>query len=165
LIPESIETPPAFTPVADEMGNAGRPWYLYFAAVTRRLGVLLEAVLGWSALTHQGRLTKVTTAGTIGESARSDDDLETLWGQRRTVTEQTLTAASTAISAPTVGQEWILVLKQDATGGRAITFAAGITYASLSLGTAAIDSYSVFHFIKLAAGSWIQVAPQLTDLT
>src|SRR5690242_2048894 len=120
MTPETASTPPAFTPVADELGNSSRPWYLYVTAITRRLGVLQEAALGWSALMHFGRIVKVTGEGTVGESDRTDEDLNTLWDQRRTVTDQTLAAASTTINAPTSGQDWVVILRQDATGGRAI---------------------------------------------
>lgn len=74
-MPEPIITPPASTPVADQLGNFGRPWFLYFTALTKRLGVLADAVMGWSALTHQDRVAKVTAEGTIGEAEFADSDV------------------------------------------------------------------------------------------
>ncbi len=163
MIPETITTPPAYTEVADDLGHAARPWYLYFAAITKRLGVLMEAVLGWSNLVHPDRLVKISAEGTLGETARSETDLNSLWDQRRTVTDQTLTAATTAISAPTVGQDWVVILRQDATGGRAITWGAGITCASVNIDTT-LSTVSVFHFVKSGA-SWVMVGQPTTGMT
>jgi hypothetical protein len=75
MTPETINTPPAITPLADDLGNSSRPWFLYFTALTRRLGVLRDAVMGWSRLTHQDRVVKVTAEGTVGEAAFRDTDV------------------------------------------------------------------------------------------
>jgi hypothetical protein len=75
MTPETITTPPAPTPIADDLGNPGRPWFLYFTAVTRRLGVLRDAAVGWANLVNAGRIPKVTAEGTIGESRYSESEL------------------------------------------------------------------------------------------
>jgi hypothetical protein len=75
MTPEAPTTPLAAVPVADSLGNFPTPWYLYFTAVTRRLGVLRDAVMGWASLTHQGRLVAVTAEGEIGESDIDTSDV------------------------------------------------------------------------------------------
>src|SRR5262249_10697656 len=96
---------------------------------------LRDAVMGWSSLRRQGRIPKVSSAGTIAEASFTESDFQLLWGQQRTVTDQTLTAASTTINAPSVGQDWVVILRQDATGGRAITWGTGIKAASVNIDT------------------------------
>lgn len=94
--------------------------------------------------------------------ARPSGSWVSLGGQ--VVTDQTLSAASTTINAPSAGSDWFAVIRQDGAGGRAITWGTGIIAGSVSLGTAAANSISVFHFVKVGA-NWIQAAQQTTDLT
>ena len=80
----------------------------------------------------------------------------------RTVTD----AASTAIGGPTGypdGTMWTAIFQQDGVGGRKITWAPGIFFASTSLGDAAANSYAVFHFVQYG-GDWFQAGQQTTDL-
>lgn len=73
MTPESPITPLQSVPPTEQPGLFQRPWFLYFTAISRRLGVLRDAVMGWDALTHQGRIPKVAEAGTLEESAITDD--------------------------------------------------------------------------------------------
>lgn len=74
MTPEIITTPPAVTPLADEAGRPMPAWFLYWTALTRRLSVLRDAVLGWGNLTTAGAIPKVSAVdGTLEESPLIDD--------------------------------------------------------------------------------------------
>jgi hypothetical protein len=82
----SFGTPPYQTPIVEgDSGQFGVPfqnrgskaqtnlhqgWMQWFAGLYARL---IQAVLGFANLTHVNRVTKVTAAGTIGESSITDD--------------------------------------------------------------------------------------------
>jgi hypothetical protein len=78
----------------------------------------------------------------------------------------TLTTSTTQIPAPAGGHpgaELVVMLMQDSTGGRAITWGAGFAYTSVSLGNALANTVSVFRFVFLA-GLWVMVGQPTTDM-
>jgi len=74
-----------------------------------------------------------------------------------TATTTTLTAATTAIAGPSTfqpGDRFTAILKQDATGGRLITWGPNFaTMVSIDLNTAALKT-SVFDFVSAQDGLW-----------
>lgn len=69
-----VQTPPQLVPVLDNAGLAARIWYLFWDAAKAAINDLLaNAVYGKPALVDVGRIPKVVSAGTLGESAMTDD--------------------------------------------------------------------------------------------
>jgi hypothetical protein len=162
--PQSPSVPPPTVAATEDTGTVTRPWYLYFAAVHSRMDELKGAVLGWSGLLHQGRIAKVSnSSGTIAEASFTESDVQLLLSQQRTVTDQTLTAASTTINAPAVGQDWVVILRQDATGGRAIVWGAGIKATAANIDTTA-STVSTFRFVK-SGSDWVMAGQPTTGMT
>ena len=79
--------------------------------------------------------------------------------------DQTLTAASTTIHAPgTGGNLLVVILRQDVTGGRAITWGAEFSAVGTSLGQALPSTLCAFLF-ALSNDKWVLVAEGPKDMT
>ena len=80
------------------------------------------------------------------------------------ITDITLSAASTEIDTPTSGAWWVVVLRQDAIGGRAITWGPGVSGASLAIDTTASKiSVFLFAFDKFS-NLWVMVGQLTTGM-
>jgi hypothetical protein len=80
------------------------------------------------------------------------------------IIDQTLTAPTT-IAAPTTGaRDLVVILRQDATGGRTITWGANFSATSASIDTTA-STISVFLFVLSGAGLYVMVGQPTTGMT
>lgn len=88
-------------------------------------------------------------------------------GQPPIVIDVTLTAASTTINPPSTGSavDLVVILRQDATGGRAVVWGTGIAAASTSIVTTA-STISTFRFVYSTAGNqWVMIGQPTTGMT
>lgn len=87
-----------------------------------------------------------------------------LWAAYRLVIDEELTAASTTIDAPDTGTggELVVILRQDATGGRAIVWGTGFVAASTAIDTTA-STISTFRF-TFSDGDWVMTAHPTTGM-
>jgi hypothetical protein len=136
---------------------------------------------GW-AIRSRGIVVALTTVGAAGKGPRSDGtnlvntypagDLTTATdgatvtfalaaSQRQIVTlggNRTL-----ALSGDADGMSFTVVLKQDGTGGRTVTWWSGIKWAGGATPTltATAGKYDVFAFVRIAAGEYLGFQPSL----
>ena len=95
-------------------GNLHTSWSQWFSGVWNRLVVLLDAVLGFASLTNVNRLTKVTAAGTIGESSVSDDGSKVSFIERVTIdTGASPTESQVKLAANALGALQLLMFAAD----------------------------------------------------
>jgi hypothetical protein len=81
------------------------------------------------------------------------------------VKDLTLTAASTTVQVPASGVSRLtVILRQDATGGRAVVWGSGFSGASTSLGTASANTLATFQFV-LSGGKYVMVGQPTVDMT
>ena len=78
------------------------------------------------------------------------------------LTDQTLTAATT-VNAPASGNDWSVILRQDATGGWPITWGPNITATHTAIDATA-STISTFRFIK-SGSNWVMVGQPTTGMT
>lgn len=94
ILPNSdLGPPPLTTPITaqgpDEFGvpfqarglasgNLQIGWAAWFSGVWNRMVVLVDAVLGYSALTTVSKIPRVTAAGTLGNSSLSDNGTQVI---------------------------------------------------------------------------------------
>jgi hypothetical protein len=91
-------------------------------------------------------------------------NLKWLWVAGTQIIDQTLTAPTT-IAAPTTGaRDLVVILRQDATGGRTITWGAGFSGTSASIDTTA-STISVFLFVLSGAGLYVMVGQPTSGMT
>jgi hypothetical protein len=80
------------------------------------------------------------------------------------IIDLTLTAATT-IAVPTTGaRDLVVILRQNATGGWAITWGVGFSATSANIDTAA-STISVFRFVLSSAGLYVMVGQPTTGMT
>ncbi len=83
------------------------------------------------------------------------------------VIDQVLSQTTTEIAAPNPANGTILdvILRQDSTGGRLITWGPGFSGASANLGQMLASTLSTFHFVYSAlAGEWVMVGQPTVDM-
>ena len=139
-----LQAPPIRTPLsaAAPQSTAVKEWYYFFEnaglEINRHEAAILELTAELEALT---------------------DLVNGLF----VVTDQTLTAASTTINHPASGEDWTVILRQDATGGRAVVWGAGIKAVSAGIDTTA-STVSVFRF-KRSGVDWYMTGQPTTGMT
>ena len=163
-------TPLGSTPLIDGV-IATRSWYLFFEQLRK------SASTGGGIVQYGTNASRVALAsqglanGTIWYE--SDTGLIYLWNgptlkwiyiAGTQIVDQTLTAPAT-IAAPTTGaRDLVVILRQDATGGRTITWGAGFSGTSSNIDTTP-STISVFLFVLSNAGLYVMVGQPTTGMT
>lgn len=154
---------------------ATRQWYLFFQAVAAsanggggivRYGTEAKRKAANPEQLPDGTLWLATDSGFLYQYRLGSTGLpewQIVLGHQ--VMDLTLTTASTTVAAPTSGVPTLtVILRQDATGGRAVVWGSGFSAASTSLGAAVASSLSTFSFV-LSGGKYVMVGQPTTDMT
>ena len=162
-------TPPQKAPLINDV-YTHRTWYLYFDQLTKAASTGGGIVQYGTNAQRTALPTQGLANGTLWYE--SDTGLIYLWNGPKLkwiyiagtqIIDQTLTAAAT-IAAPTTGaKELVVILRQDATGGRTITWGAGFSATSANIDTTA-STISVFHFVLSGAGLYVMVGQPTTGM-
>lgn len=81
------------------------------------------------------------------------------------ISDQVLTAASTEIKPPKSGNIWIAIIRQDGTGGRAITWSSRVSGASASINTTASTLSTFILAYSQHYNKWVMVGQPTTGMT
>jgi hypothetical protein len=185
---EAVIVPPQSSAPLDSAGLFIRDWYLFFhaaqSAASSGNGIAqygtgsARKLLDTQGL-PDGALWAETDTGLVYQWHGSS--LQWIWILGTLRASYKLTTATFAIPVPTAaaapGVKLAVALMQDATGGRAITFASGFAFASVGLGnalanTASFLEFTLFNVADLAAlgitstkALWVMTSQPLTDMT
>jgi hypothetical protein len=185
---DPVIVPPQSVAPLDPGGLFKRDWYLFFGAAQRaaatgngiaQYGSSAERKLFDTQGLPDGALWAESDTGLVYQWHGSS--LQWVWILGTLRANYKLTTASFAVPAPTPtaapGVKLVLALRQDATGGRAITLGSSFAFASVGLGnalanTASFLEFTLFSIADLAALGvtstkplWVMTSQPLTDMT
>ena len=169
---DPVIVPPQSAAPLDSGGLFKREWYLFFHAAQ-------SAASSGNGIVQFGTSAarKTTTTQGLPDGAlwlETDTGLSYQWRVTNTsmgwvvaagtqIIDLTLTAASTTINAPATGaSERVVILRQDATGGRAVVWGTGFSAAAANIDTTAL-TVSTFRFV-LSGGKYVQVGQPTTGM-
>ena len=93
---QPVLTPQQNIPPLDDNGLVVNAWFLYFVAISQAIG---QEVFGGPNLTHVGRITKVSAAGTIAEAWFSESQIVAMVAS----TQAKLTALAATLGQAQIG--------------------------------------------------------------
>jgi hypothetical protein len=168
---DPVIVPPQSVAPLDPGGLFKRDWYLFFGAAQRaastgngisQYGTSAERKLVDTQGLPDGALWAETDTGLIYQWHGAV--LKWVFAAGTQIIDQTLTVASTTINAPATGAiELVVILRQDATGGRAVVWGTGFSAAAANIDTTAL-TVSTFRFV-LSGGKYVQVGQPTTGMT
>jgi hypothetical protein len=163
-------TPPQTAPLLYDV-YVQRTWYLFFDQLRQTASTGGGIVQYGSNAQRLGLPTQGLPDGALWYE--QDTGLIYLWNgpflkwvcvAGTQIIDQTLTGATT-IAAPTTGaKELVVILRQDATGGRTITWGPGFSATSPSIDTTP-STISVFRFVLTNAGLYVMVGQPTTGMS